>query len=194
MNRDNPLTLAATAAGLLYALLSGASAPSLAQTAEQPRSVIGDNAATESDTDLARQIQNPVGDLISLPLRNATNFGYGPHKAIQNVLNLQPVIPFHVNDDWKVITRTMLPIVWNPDLSPASTVPVGLAPTSFTAFLSPSHDVNGWLWVAGPVVQLPLNSSATLGSSVWGAGPSAVIVYTRPGRGSPARWSTTSGR
>jgi hypothetical protein len=178
MNRNNPLALAAAASGLLYAVLSGAPAPSLAQTAENPGSVIGDNAATESDTDLARQIQNPVGDLISLPLQDNVNFGYGPHKAVQNVLNLQPVIPFHVNDDWNIITRTILPIVWNPDLSPASSVPVGLAPTSFTAFLSPSHDVNGWLWGAGPVVQLPLISSATLGSSVWGAGPSAVIVYS----------------
>ncbi len=139
--------------------------------------VIGDNAAAESATDLAKQIQNPVGDLISLPLQYNVNFGYGPHQGTQHVLNLQPVIPFHVNDDWNLITRTILPVVWNPGSS-IPTVPVGTAPISFTAFLSPSHDVNGWLWGVGPVVQLPTISSATLGSSVWGAGPSAVIVYS----------------
>lgn len=139
--------------------------------------VIGDSAAAESATDLAKQIQNPVGDLISLPLQYNVNFGYGPHQGTQHVLNLQPVIPFHVNDDWNLITRTILPVVWNPGSS-IPTVPVGTAPISFTAFLSPSHDVNGWLWGVGPVVQLPTISSATLGSSVWGSGPSTVIVYS----------------
>jgi hypothetical protein len=165
--------LACLLAGVLAATWTSAGA----QTAQGPRVVIGDNAAAESATDLAKQIQNPVGDLISLPLQYNVNFGHGPHQGTQQVLNLQPVIPFHVNDDWNLITRTILPVVWNPGSS-IPTVPVGTAPISFTAFLSPSHDVNGWLWGVGPVVQLPTISSATLGSSVWGAGPSAVIVYS----------------
>lgn len=165
--------LACLLAGVLAATWTSAGA----QTAQGARVVIGDNAAAESATDLAKQIQNPVGDLISLPLQYNVNFGYGPHQGTQHVLNLQPVIPFHVNDDWNLITRTILPVVWNPGSS-IPTVPVGTAPISFTAFLSPSHDVNGWLWGVGPVVQLPTISSATLGSSVWGAGPSAVIVYS----------------
>jgi hypothetical protein len=164
-------------AWLLVVALATARTPAWAQTGEAPKHIIGDDAAAESATDLAKQIQNPVGDLISFPLQYNVNFGYGPHQGAQHVLNLQPVIPFHVNDDWNVITRTILPVVWNPGSS-ISTVPVGTAPTSFTAFLSPSHDVNGWLWGAGPVVQFPTISSATLGSSVWGAGPSAVIVYS----------------
>ena len=162
---------------LLAGVLAAAWTSAWAQTAEGPRVVIGDNAAAESATDLAKQIQNPVGDLISLPLQYNVNFGYGPHQGTQHVLNLQPVIPFHVDDDWNVITRTILPVVWNPGSS-IPTVPIGTAPISFTAFLSPSHDVDGWLWGAGPVVQLPTISSVTLGSSVWGAGPSAVIVYS----------------
>jgi hypothetical protein len=105
--------------------------------------------------------------------------GYRPARLGTDgyVLNLQPVVPFHLNDNWNLITRTILPVVWNPGSS-IPTVPVGTAPVSFTAFLSPSHDVNGWLWDAGPVVQFPTISSATLGSSVWGAGPSAAVVYS----------------
>lgn len=165
-----------TAISLVLVIGASTSAPSWAQTAPEP--LIGDNAKTESSTDLARQIQNPVGDLISLPLLNNVNFGYGPHDGTQNVLQIQPVIPFHVTDDWNIITRTILPVVWNPDTSPAPTVPVGTGPTSFTAFLAPREDVNGWLWGAGPVVQLPTISSKTLGSSVWGGGVSAVMVYS----------------
>lgn len=140
--------------------------------------LVGDDAKDESDSELAEQGQNPVGDLISFPLRENVNFGYGPKGGTQNMLNLQPVIPFHINEDWNLITRTIVPVVWNPDTSPIPTAPVGTGPTSLTAFLSPKHDVNGWLWGAGPVVQIPTISSTTLGSSVWGAGPSAVIVYS----------------
>ena len=177
MSKCQLRTLSLVNSGLLCVALAGVSAPAWAQTAEQPRPTIGDNAAAESASDLARQIQNPIGDLISLPLQYNVNFGYGPNRGTQHVLNLQPVVPFHLNDNWNLITRTILPVVWNPGSS-IPTVPVGTAPVSFTAFLSPSHDVNGWLWGAGPVVQFPTISSATLGSNVWGAGPSAAVVYS----------------
>ncbi len=81
------------------------------QAAGEARPVVGDNAAAESASDLAKQIQNPVGDLISLPLQYNVNLGYGPNQGTQHVLNLQPVIPFHLSDDWNLITRTILPIV-----------------------------------------------------------------------------------
>ena len=147
------------------------------QAAHEPPSR-RNNAKAESDSELARQLQNPVGDLISFPLQNNVNFGYGPRGGTQNVLQLQPVIPFHITDDWNLITRTVIPVVWNPDASPIPTVPAGTAPTSFTAFLSPKHDVHGWLWGAGPVVQIPTISTTTLGSSVWGGGPSAAVVWS----------------
>ena len=78
-----------------------------------------------------------------MPFRSNTNLGYGPQHGTQEIPNIQPVIPFHVTDDWNVITRTILPLVWNPDLSPVSTVPFGTAPTTFSAFLAPAKPVNG---------------------------------------------------
>lgn len=138
---------------------------------------IGGDSKGQSATDLAKKLQNPIGDLYSFPFQSNTNFGYGPHGGAQDVLNIQPVIPIHLNSDWNIITRTILPIVWTPDLSPAKVVPQGTAPTTFSAFLSPSNFSHGWLWGVGPVIQIPTISSATLGSSVWGAGPSVVLVY-----------------
>ncbi len=70
------------------------------------------------------------------------------------MLNIQPVIPIHVTPDWTVITRTILPLIWQPSLQPAQTVPCGLGPTTFSAFLAPANPSNGWLWGIGPVVQL----------------------------------------
>jgi hypothetical protein len=131
-----------------------------------------------SASDLAKKLQNPIGDLISVPFQNNTNFNAGPNGGVQNILNIQPVIPFHVNNDWNVITRTILPIVWNPDLSPLPSVPVGTGPTDFSAFLSPAKVNNGWLWGVGPIIQLPTVSGAGTGSNIWGAGPTAVLVYS----------------
>ena len=135
------------------------------------------NDADEDGTTLAKKLQNPIGDLYSFPFQNNTNFNYGLNKGTQDILNIQPVIPIHLNSDWNIITRTILPIIWQPSLQPARTVPFGIGATTFSAFLSPSRPVNGWLWGAGPVVQLPTISSATLGSNVWGGGLTGVLVY-----------------
>lgn len=134
------------------------------------------SATSESAEDLAKKLQNPVGDLISVPFQNNTNFNVGPNKGTQDILNIQPVIPIHLNQDWNLITRTILPLVWSPSLQPAQSVPFGLGPTAFSAFLSPKNPVNGWIWGAGPIVQLPTITSKTLGSNVWGLGPALVVV------------------
>jgi hypothetical protein len=110
--------------------------------------------ATDDDaTEIAKKLQNPVGDLISVPFANYANFNVGPNKGTQDILQLQPVVPIHVNEDWNVITRTVLPFVWSPSFQPAASVPsFGVAPTTFTAFLSPRNPVDGWVWGVGPSV------------------------------------------
>lgn len=139
----------------------------------------GEPANSEDVTTLAKKLQNPIGDLISFPFQSLTNYGYGPNHGTQEVLNIQPVIPFHIGDNWNIITRTILPLVWQPSLQPLQSVPFGTAPITFSAFLSPANPVNGWVWGIGPAVQIPTATSVTLGSNVWGMGPTAVVVYTK---------------
>jgi hypothetical protein len=134
-------------------------------------------AAGDNATELAKKLQNPIGDLISVPFQSNTNFNVGPNKGTQDILNIQPVIPIHLNDDWNLITRTIVPLVWSPSFQPGQSVaPFGLAPTSFSAFFSPKNPVDGWVWGVGPVAQLPTITSKTLGSNVWGLGPAVVVV------------------
>ncbi len=135
-------------------------------------------SAQSSDSDLAKKLQNPVGDLVSVPFQNNINLNVGPHKGTQDILNIQPVVPFHLNNNWNLITRTILPLVWSPSNEPGRSVPFGLGPTSFTAFLSPRTPSNGWIWGIGPIVELPTATDPSLGSNVWGLGPAAVIVKT----------------
>ena len=172
MSRTRSLMILSAGLIALSVLSSGAAA----QSSPEPSS----DAESASATELAKKLQNPVGDLYSFPFQNNTNFNYGPNKGTQDILNVQPVIPIHINEDWNVITRTILPLIWQPSLQPAAnTVPFGTGPITFSAFLSPKNPTNGWLWAVGPVFQVPTISDKTLGSNVWGAGPTAAIVYMK---------------
>ena len=132
--------------------------------------------AEMSAEELAKLAQNPVGNLISLPFQNNTNLNFGPEKGTQNILNIQPVIPISVTDEWNVITRTIVPVVSMPSLGPDIGSKNGIGDTVFTAFLSPAKPGH-WIWGAGPVMQIPTNSSAELGNKNWGMGPSVVVLH-----------------
>jgi hypothetical protein len=138
--------------------------------------------AAESGTDttsLAKAAQNPVANMISLPFQNNTDFNFGPKNQTLNTLNIQPVMPFQLNDNWNVITRTIIPVVSQPGIIPGDDRETGLGDTTFTAFLSPSNS-GSLIWGAGPVALLPTNTDDRLGPDEWGAGPS-VVLLTMPG-------------
>jgi len=134
--------------------------------------------AQESESDLAKKTQNPVADLISIPIQNNTGFGIGPNNRTRNDLNIQPVVPFNLNSEWNLITRTILPIIKQPTLSTTSDDTWGIGNTSFSAFLSPNKS-NGLVWGAGPVIELPTTSDDRLGVRKWSAGPTAVALTVK---------------
>src|SRR5271165_7016056 len=115
--------------------------------------------ASEQDaTELAKKLQNPIGDLYSFPFQGNTNFNTGTKGGTQEILNVQPVIPIHINDDVTVITRTILPLVWQPSFDPAHTVPFGTAPTEFSALLSNANPIDHWVFGVGPIFGVPTAS------------------------------------
>lgn len=129
---------------------------------------------------LAEKLQNPIADLISFPFQNNTNFNVGPNKGVQDILNIQPVIPIHLNPSWNLITRTILPLVWSPSFQPAASVPpFGVAPITFSAFLSPTKEWNNWTVGGGFIAELPTITNKHLGSNIWGVGPAAVVVRVK---------------
>ena len=76
------------------------------------------NAQEPSAEDLAKAAQNPIASMISLPFQNNTNTNFGPEEKTQNILNIQPVWPFSVGENWNLITRTILPVMSQPALTP----------------------------------------------------------------------------
>jgi len=136
--------------------------------------------AALSATELAKLAQNPVANLISVPFQNNTNFHVGPQDRNQNILNIQPVIPFHPSKEWNIITRTIVPVMSQPAFTPNEDRVNGIGDTQFTAFLSPAK-ADGLIWGVGPIVQLPTNSNDRLGNDRWGLGPSAVALHLKHG-------------
>ena len=104
-----------------------------------------------SAEDLAKLAQNPVGNLVSVPFQNNTNFNTGPLSGTQNILNIQPVIPFTLTKDWNLITRTILPVITQPGFAPGQGSSTGLGDIQFSALASPGNAaglhadfINGW--------------------------------------------------
>jgi hypothetical protein len=176
MNYRCKLTLALVLAiGWTLSLSVSAQEPEPAPAAA-PESEQGSASAGKSATELAKELQNPVADLISVPFQNNTNFNFGPLKGTQNILNIQPVVPIHLNEDWNLITRTIFPLTWQPALAPGTGSTFGLGNVNLSLFLSPKELFHGIIWGVGPAIILPTATSGKVGSNIWGAGPSAVAL------------------
>jgi hypothetical protein len=138
--------------------------------------------AEMSEEELAKLAQNPVGNLISVPFQNNTNFNTGPLSGTQNILNIQPLIPIEVNKDWNIITSTILPLIWQPAFTPNQGDTFGLGDLQLSAFLSPSSPgPGGLIWGAGAIMQAPTNTDDNLGNKNWGLGPTAVVLRLEQG-------------
>ncbi len=170
---------------LSFSLLALTRIPVLAQ--DKPASTDHDKtAAGEEDPGagdnaekLAKAAQNPVANMISVPLQNNTGFGIGPYERIQNVLNIQPVIPFHISEDWNLITRTILPVISQPNVALPAQGWSGFGDLNPTFFFSPAHS-GKLIWGAGPTAVLPTATSQQLGQGKLSLGP-AVVLLTTPG-------------
>jgi len=142
--------------------------------------VTGRANAEMSEEELAKISQNPIGNLISLPFQENLYFHTGPLGGTQSVLNIQPVIPVSVNNDWNVLTRTILPIVSQPEFVPGQGRTNGLGDVQFSAFLSPANP-GGWIWGVGAIAQLPTHSDPLLGNNNAGLGPTFVVLHLSKG-------------
>lgn len=137
----------------------------------------GKSFAESDAADLARAAQNPVADIVSLPFQNNTNFNFGPEEETQNVLNVQPVWPISISDDANLITRTIVPIISQPELFAGGDRENGIGDVQFTAFYSPKKPTSdGLIWGAGPVLVMDTATDNVLGSGKWSAGPSVVVL------------------
>lgn len=129
--------------------------------------------------DLQKATQNPVADLISFPLQNNTDFNIGAFGREKNTLNIQPVIPLKLSEDWNMIVRWITPVVFQPDITQPHFGTVGLGDMNPSFFFSPSKP-GALIWGIGPAFLLPTATDDVLGTGKLSTGPTAVALL-QPG-------------
>jgi hypothetical protein len=131
--------------------------------------------ASANDADLAKKLSNPVADLISVPIQSNLDFGLGPGDGSKWTTNIQPVIPFELNAEWNVISRTILPVIDQQGIAlGGASDEFGLGDVTQSFFFSPKQ--SDPIWGIGPAFLFPTATDDLLGTDKWCIGPTAVIL------------------
>lgn len=137
--------------------------------------------AAASEADIAKQLNNPIANLVSVPLQFNYDKDLGPtEEGERTYLNVQPVIPVSLNADWTIISRTILPFIQLQDVLPGNDTG-GLGDVLQSVFFSPKALVDGWTWGVGPALSLRTATDDLLGAEKWSAGPTAVALRQEHG-------------
>jgi len=135
--------------------------------------------------DLQEAAQNPIADLISVPFQNNFNFGAGENEKMVYVLNVQPVYPATLTEDWNLIVRPIVPIINQPQLFdlPGQHSAFGLGDINLQLYFTPSTAIATGIgavsWGFGPTFAFPSATDELLGSGKWSMGPGAVVFISK---------------
>ena len=134
-----------------------------------------------SAQELADKLANPVANMISVPFQNNSDWGIGPHNGSKNTLNIQPVVPMKLSPALNLITRYILPVVDQRDITGEGTHQFGLSDLTVSAWVAPANSKNGLIWGAGPVLLIPTATNDYLGTKKFGVGPTALVLKQAKG-------------
>ena len=131
-------------------------------------------AAGDSSLTLARKLTNPFSDVVNVPINQNPDFGIGAEDGWRYTLTVQPVIPFPIDKEWNIISRSVVPVIGQEG---GGSSDFGLGDIAQSFFLSPTGATdNGWWWGAGPIFLLPTATVDRFGANQWGMGPTVGLL------------------
>ncbi|MEM1337210.1 MAG: transporter [Bacteroidota bacterium] len=126
---------------------------------------------------LALKLQNPLAKLVVFPINIDYNYGFEPHDGSRVTVQLEPVIPAKLSENWRMIIRAVAPFVTQSDIVFDGESETGLRDFTISAFFVPTQwSRNGLSFGFGPVIALPTATNDFLGAEKWSLGPTAVLL------------------
>jgi len=125
--------------------------------------------------EIAKHAEKPASDVGTLHVEDNSGPGVGSRRGTQDVVNVQPVIQIHLTEEWKLVTRTVLPLGWSPPAVPEPSVPLGQEAATVAVSATQHKPIDGWTSGAGPIVRVPTIASKAPGLDAWGVGPAFVV-------------------
>ena len=125
---------------------------------------------------LADKLSNPVANMISVPFQNNVDYGIGQYNGSKYTLNFQPVVPISIGPKLNLITRYIIPIVDQRDITSEGSSQSGLSDATISAFFAPKDIKNGFIWGVGPAFLVPVGTDDMLSTRKWGVGPTVLAL------------------
>jgi hypothetical protein len=144
--------------------------------AQEEKKPAADDAAA-----IAKKLANPIGALISVPFQNNTDIGIGDYNGSRNTLNFQPIIPFSLSAKYSLITRYIVPVIAQYDITGEGTHEVGLSDALVSGWVSNAVVKNGFVWGVGAAFLIPTATDDYLGTKKLGVGPTVIVLQQKNG-------------
>lgn len=157
----------------------------------KPQAKVPETSQQSPATDtaeLAKKLANPVASLISFPIQTNFDFKMGTGSGWRNTTNIQPVIPIALNKDWNLISRTIVPIIYQSNITAPGVSQSGLGDIVQSIFISPNK-TEPFIWGAGPAVLVPTATNSAFASKQLGLGPTVVVLKQQKGWTVGALWN-----
>jgi hypothetical protein len=135
----------------------------------------------KSAEELLKELANPLSALASLALLTDFDYHVGPGEdGHRTTLNFQPTLPLHLGDQWNLISRTNLPLIYQEEIAPGAGTQIGVGDLTEALYLAAVEPTGrGWIFGLGPVLRAPTGSDDLMTAGKWALGPSVAAVQMK---------------
>jgi len=135
----------------------------------------------KSAEELLKELANPLSALASLAILTDFDYHIGPGlDGHRTTVNLQPTLPVHLGDQWNLISRSNLPVIYQEEIAPGAGTQFGVGDVTEALYLAAVEPTGrGWIFGVGPVLRAPTGSDDLMTAGKWALGPSLAAVQLK---------------